>query len=169
MARLIDAPRRLVQARGRTGACFAVLLLTFGAPACGGGGDEPTQGDGGRSPTQVSPSPGQQRKATPEAAEHPAAGKVIRRFEATLVGTERIVMKAQLTRPTHVSLEVIRLVQPDPVVVGGVRFGRKQGRVEISWNLRVRGRKLSPGRYRLTLLGGSGAGRSAPLVITIPA
>jgi hypothetical protein len=52
--------------------------------------------------------------------------------------------------------------------VGRVSLGRKPaGRSTISWDLKVSGKKLPPGRYRLVLRAGK-AGRSRPMTVAIP-
>ncbi len=63
-----------------------------------------------------------------------------------------VVIQPQLSAAASVGILVERYVRRRLVVVGRVPFGtRRRGRPRISWNGRVNGRRLRPGRYRITL------------------
>lgn len=63
-----------------------------------------------------------------------------------------VVIRPQLSAAASVGILVERYVRRRLVVVGRVPFGtRRRGRPRISWNGRVNGRRLRPGRYRITL------------------
>jgi hypothetical protein len=96
-------------------------------------------------------------------------GANIRNFNATVMsGGAWARLSATLTRPTHLGLAVIRLGGGNPVDIGGTDFGRRSaGPATIPWNLRVNGKRLPPGKYRLVLHGDKGVGRSQPTVITL--
>ena len=63
-----------------------------------------------------------------------------------------VLIQPQLSAAASVGILVERYVRRRLVVVGRVPFGtRRRGRPRISWNGRVNGRRLRPGRYRITL------------------
>jgi hypothetical protein len=64
----------------------------------------------------------------------------------------QVVIRPQLSAPASVGILVERYVRRRLVVVGRVPFGtRRRGRSRVHWNGRVNGRRLRPGRYRITL------------------
>ena len=64
----------------------------------------------------------------------------------------QVVIRPRLDAAASVGILVERYVRRRLVVVGRVPFGtRRRGRPRISWNGRVDGRRLRPGRYRITL------------------
>jgi len=63
-----------------------------------------------------------------------------------------VQLRPQLSAAASIGILVERYVRRRLVVVGRVPFGtRRRGRPRVSWNGRVNGRRLRPGRYRITL------------------
>ena len=63
-----------------------------------------------------------------------------------------VLVRPQLSAAASVGILVERYVRRRLALVGRVPFGtRRRGRPRVRWNGRVNGRRLRPGRYRITL------------------
>lgn len=148
-------------------------VLAAAALAAAGCGDTGASGTTASAPqTAKTSANGDRTGSTPEksrpSGQKPRVGTVIRDFRARVSGG-KVRLTATLRRPTGLALQVTKLAKPNPVKLGRVRYGRKQGLVALTWNLEVKGRKVPAGSYRLILLGGKGDGRSQPVVVKLPA
>jgi hypothetical protein len=160
---------RFPTAGGRAAACVAsVLAVATTSAGCGGGPERPSGTNTGTVATRTD---GEAPKPSPGRAgqKPPRVGTVIRDFRARLASPGRIEVSATVTRRTRLALRVIRLTPPNPIQLGQIDYGTRQGRVSVSWDLKVGGRRVPAGRYRLRLVGGKGAGRSRPVVMSLPA
>jgi DNA-binding beta-propeller fold protein YncE len=82
------------------------------------------------------------------------------------------ILTNHLSLSTAVGILVQRIVEKRLVTVGRVPFGpHRKGRLRIRWNLRVNGRKLTTGRYQITLRAldshGRVTARAHPLLLVI--
>lgn len=138
---------------------LAIGLVSLTFAGCGGGQDE---GQGGQATTETKAS------TTKDGKPKPKAGDVIQDFKVDVASAQQARITANLARPAELELRVRRQVGENNTKIGNVEFGRKpQGAVTITWNMRVAGRQLAPGRYALVLHGGP-AGKSERVVVTVP-
>ena len=151
--------RKRNTSRARASVLLALLALLIPVIAgCGGGGDKEKTGKGAsttKSGTQTN-----KRKAP--------VGGAVQGFQAKVVSPTQAQLTITLTKAGRVAVSV-RRISGTPAKLGNVTFGNKpKGRSVINWDLKVKGKKLTAGKYRLILRAGKGAGKSKPVEVTVP-
>lgn len=140
-----------------------LLLLVPLAAGCGGGGDEGGGGQGGGDNGKTATT-----KTTAGGKPAPEPGSMIKNFAVRVSSANQATITANLAKPSALTLRVHRIAGTERTPVGKVALGSKPaGQVSIPWDLRVEGKQLPPGRYRVTLRTRD-AGRSTPATITVP-
>ena len=145
----------------------AVLLAAcaLAIPVAGCGGDSK---DGKSGTTKTNGGKADKRKAK---GPKPAAGSQIKDFKVQVVNPSQAKLSATLAKASpDVSMQVRRSAAGggEGTKIGKVPFGKKPaGAVTISWNLKVEGKTLVPGRYQLVLRGRD-VGKSREATITVP-
>jgi hypothetical protein len=159
--------RSAARSRAPLALAAAAALLVAGCGGGGGGASTDKEGAGKTSTTED----GEKVRTAPRGTKPgppPATGSVIRSFNVTVASKTQARVTMTLTKPTEVLLVVRKVVGSGEQKVGRVPFGEKpKGDVTINWNVRVNGKQLAPGRYRVQMRG-RGAGKSVPQVITVP-
>ena len=89
------------------------------------------------------------------------------RLQVSILSPARAQIRLALGRPSEVSIRVKRIAGRDTTKVGKLKLGtRPKGQTVFSWDLAVKGKRLTPGRY--TLIARTDAGtKSRPVVVTI--
>lgn len=143
--------------RRRLGSQLSLLVLLPAAVAgCGGG-------EGGAATDRQAPA--SQKPAKQKAPR----GGVVRSFSIRVSSPTQATITTNLTRASAVELQVKKLSGSQKVKIGRAELGRRPaGASTFNWNLTAKGKKLTPGRYRLVLHAEKRAGKSHPQIITVP-
>jgi hypothetical protein len=165
----------------------AVSLIDFRVPISSACTADPFTGDGSACPGGAPNAPFVTftRAGSPQALFAEAVGPctvIVGCTGAVTVSGGQAVVAAQLGQQAPVGILVQRIVRQRRVKgqivrtlrpVGRVPFGRRsKGRLRVRWNLRVKGRRLGPGRYLVTLRAfnkdrGRVVARAQPVVLRI--
>ncbi len=147
----------------------AALVAALVAGCGGGGSGSSTSTNGKTTKTGKSGKSGKtgtNKKTGPKTP----VGTAIKSFSAKASSSSQAQLSVTLTKPEPLMLQVRKVTTGTKTTkVGKVNFGSKpKGQSTISWNLQVAGKKLTPGRYKLTMRAGKGAGKSKPVTLTVP-
>ena len=135
--------------------------LAIAAAGCGGG-DRPAADGPAKTTTGAATTKTRTRPAPP-------VGSGVQDVRAAVSGGQARISFTLRKAAKELVVRVYRPSGGKVEKVGGVRFpGRPAGRQTITWNLRIDGKLLTPGEYRITVRGRGGAGESRQVPLTIP-